>query len=344
MIFRDALEKVLEGAGLTRELSCNLFTQLMAGEASPVQIAALVSALRAKGESVAEITGAAEAMRQAAVPVRSAGVVVDTCGTGGDGQGTVNISTIAAFIVAGAGFTVAKHGNRSLSSRCGSADVLEAAGIAVQPGREAVERCLAEVGIAFLFAPDFHPAMRHAMPVRKELGVRTIFNVLGPLTNPAKPTVQVVGVYSAQWVKPLAHVLAALGCEEGAVVHGGGHDEIVLDGSTEVAEIIHGRVRLKRWTPRDFGITPCKKVSLKGSDADGNAHVLLGVLSGDQNDAQVAACVNAAAAIRSALRSKRGAGKSITLKESMRLAEYSLNSGKALEKFMNLKSLLERLR
>ena len=253
--FQAVLKTLLDKRSLTRDQVRQAFTQLMEGKLTPVQIAALLTALRIKGETVEEITGAAEAMRAAAVPISfSAEAVVDTCGTGGDGQGTFNISTAAAFVVAGAGFVVAKHGNRSISSRCGSADILEELGLWVEGDSRAVEYCLAKVGIAFLFAPVFHPAMRHAMPVRKELGVRTLFNLLGPLTNPVRPNVQLVGVYDAAWLQPVAKVLVQLGCKNGFVVHGEGHDEIILSGPTQVAEIREGRVRVQSWTPKQFGL------------------------------------------------------------------------------------------
>lgn len=338
MSIAEAIRQICEKKSLSREQAREVFEALMSGQATPVQIGALLIGLRMKGETVDEITGAAEAMREAAISVRlPKGVVVDTCGTGGDQQGSINVSTMTAFVVAGAGFTVAKHGNRSISSRSGSADVLEAAGISAQADRSQVEKCLEEAGIAFLFAPLFHPAMKHAMPIRKELGVRTIFNLLGPLTNPARPHVQIMGVYDAKLVKPLAQVLAALGCKEGLVVHGQGHDEIVLQGPTQIAEIIHGRVSTKTLTPENFGLKRRSKPDIQGGDPARNAETLRAVLLGKKGDARDVVCMNAAAVIRAAL---RFSSKTVSLREAMKLAQESIDSGNADKKFLMLKAVL----
>jgi len=340
MTISESIRLLCEKKALTREASHAVFTQLMGGQVTPVQIAALLIALRVKGETPAEITGAAEAMREAAVPVKTqSGVLIDTCGTGGDQQGSINVSTIAAFVVAGAGFQVAKHGNRSVSSRCGSADVLEALGLEFADALK-VEQALLKTGITFLFAPIFHPAMKHAMPVRKELGAPTTLNLLAPLTNPAPPTVQIVGVFDPKWVKPLAQVLAILGCEEGLVVHGQGHDEIVLHGPTQAAEIIHGRVVMKTLTPQLFGFKRRKSPGVQGDDASSNAKQLLAILSGEKGEGRDAVCMNAAAVIRAAQRSRRGANKNISWKESAQLAAQSIDSGCALNKLKALKAFL----
>jgi anthranilate phosphoribosyltransferase len=265
--------------------------------------------------------------------------VVDTCGTGGDGLGCFNVSTAAGFVVAGAGFSVAKHGNRSVSSRCGSADVLEAAGISIQLDAAAAERALSEVGFTFLFAPAFHPAMKHAMPVRKELGVRTIFNLLGPLTNPAKPNVQVLGVYEDRWVRPVADVLVELGCTEGVVVHGQGQDEITLSGPTHAAEILAGKVEEHEWRPEDFGITSQPLERVLGGDASRNVEILLSVLRAEASPYRDSVCLNAAAAIRAAARMRSKDRQQLSLKDAYRSALESLTSGKAMEKFERLRSL-----
>jgi anthranilate phosphoribosyltransferase len=268
-------------------------------------------------------------------------VVVDTCGTGGDGQSSFNISTAAAFVVAGAGFVVAKHGNRSISSRCGSADVLEELGIPVESDAATVERCLSGVGIAFLFAPAFHPAMKHAMPVRKELGVRTVFNLLGPLSNPVRPNVQLVGVYDPAWLKPVAQVLVHLGCRNGFVVHGKGHDEIVLSGPTQVAEIRDGRVHLQTWTPKDFGLTRRSGALGAGGSRAQNAAALMRILQGEHSPLRDVVCMNAAAAILAATRQTRGAGRGLGLKDAFAIAQNSIDEGKALAKLKGLRAALQ---
>jgi anthranilate phosphoribosyltransferase len=266
---------------------------------------------------------------------------VDTCGTGGDGQGSFNISTATAFVVAGAGFVVAKHGNRSISSKCGSADVLEELGLPVEVDPRTVEYCLAKIGIAFLYAPLFHPAMKHAMPVRKELGVRTIFNLLGPLTNPVRPNVQLVGVYNSAWLAPVAKVLVQLGCQNGFVVHGEGHDEIVLSGATQVAEIREGRVHMQTWNPKQFGLTRQDEPLRVGNTRQQHAKALLKVLKGEPGPLHDAVCMNAAAAILAATRQLNGAGPGLDLKHTYAIAQNSLNEGKALAKFEALKETLK---
>jgi anthranilate phosphoribosyltransferase len=313
----------------------------MKGDITAAQVAAFLTALRMKGETVEEITGAAEAMREAALPVRcGAAVVVDTCGTGGDGTGSFNISTAAAFVVAGAGFTVAKHGNRSVSSQCGSADVLEEMGLPIEIAPELAQTLLREVGIAFLFAPRYHPATRHAAPVRRELGIRTIFNLLGPLSNPARPNVQLVGVYDAVLVESIARVLVHLGCRQGAVVNGGGHDEIVLSGPTQVAEIIDGRVHKRIWSPKDFGLKRQPALSHRGGARQKNAEFFYRLLRGEGCPFREIVAVNAAAAIQAAARQSKQA---LSLPEAYQIALNSLDEKKALGKFEALKAAVKRL-
>ena len=335
------LHKVMDRRALTRDEAHAAFTEIMHGDVPPVHIAALLAALRVKGESVDEITGAAEAMIEASVKVKTdRKPLVDTCGTGGDGKSVFNVSTMAAFVVAGAGFAVAKHGNRSVSSVCGSADVVEALGIPLESDPKLVEDCLQKVGIASLFAPAFHPSMKHAMPVRKELGTRTIFNLLGPLCNPARPTAQVVGVYDSVWLKPLAEVLKRLGCEEAYVVHGQGEDEIVLTGTTEVAELHQGDVRLDSWRPEDFGFKTQPQSNETSRTPVEGAQLLLEVLNGRLGFHRNVVCMNAAAAIRAALRTKAGGGKTISLKDAVVIAQKSIDSKAALKKFEALKKAL----
>jgi anthranilate phosphoribosyltransferase len=335
------VQKLMDQRPLTRAETHAAFSEIMKGEVSPVLLTAILVALKVKGESVEELTGAAEAMREAAVPVSSdRKPVVDTCGTGGDGKSTFNVSTTAAFVVSGAGFVVAKHGNRSVSSPCGSADVLEALGIPIQSDAEQAAACLKNIGIAFLFAPAFHPATKHAMPVRKELGTRTIFNLLGPLTNPARPSAQLVGVYDPRWLKPMAEVLGKLGCEAAFVVHGQGEDEIALSGPTEVAELYQGQVRTETWRPEDFGYKAVPREEPKGRTPQEYARTLLEVLNGRLGYHRSVVCMNAAAAIRAAFRTKAGGGKNITLKEATILAQKSLDTKAALQKFEQLKEAL----
>jgi anthranilate phosphoribosyltransferase len=335
------LHKLLDRRALTKSESFDLFSAIMRGEASSVQIAAVLSALRVKGETIDEIQGAAEAMRGSALAVKTEKKpVVDTCGTGGDGQSIFNVSTAAAFVVAGAGFMVAKHGNRSVSSQCGSADVLEALGIPMTDSPEKADLCLSQVGLSFLFAPAFHPAMKHAAPVRKELGTRTIFNLLGPLSNPAKPTVQLVGVYDPVWLRPVAEVLKRLGCEGACVVHGQGEDEISLAGPTEVAELSQGTVRTETWRPEDFGYKTLKREEPASKTPADFSRTLLEVLNGRLGYFRNVVCMNAGAAIRSAMRTKAGGSKSISLKDACVLAQKSIDSKAALEKFNHLKRVL----
>jgi anthranilate phosphoribosyltransferase len=335
------IHKLMDRRALTRAEAHAAFTEIMHGEVPPVHLAAFLTALRVKGESIDEITGAAEALIEAAVPVKTdRKPLVDTCGTGGDGKSVFNVSTTAAFVVAGAGYAVAKHGNRSVSSVCGSADVVEALGIPLESDPKLVEKCLQKIGLASLFAPAFHPSMKYAMPVRKELGTKTIFNLLGPLCNPARPSAQIVGVYDPVWLKPLAEVLKRLGCEEAYTVHGQGEDEIVLTGPTDVAELHQGEVRLETWRPEDFGFkTQAGAHETSRTPAEG-ARLLLEVLNGRLGFHRNVVCMNAAAAIRAAARTKAGGGKTLGLKEAVIVAQKSIDSKAALHKFEALKAAL----
>lgn len=279
-----------------------LFAAIMAGQLPPEQIAAVLIALRAKGESVDEIVGAARAMRAAAAKVEAPANAIDMCGTGGDGKHTLNISTAAALVVAAAGVPVAKHGNRSVSSKSGSADVLEALGVPVNLDTAGVSRALAQHCFAFLFAPNFHPAMKHAGPVRRSLGVRTIFNLLGPLTNPAGVRRQVMGVYAKYWVEPLTHVLAQLGAERAMVVHSlDGLDELSLAAPTWIGEWTKGRVTTYEFDPASLGLQPLSLQSIAGGDAASNAQILKAIFAGERADIADWVAFNAAAGLRVAL-------------------------------------------
>src|SRR5712672_4046145 len=278
---KSILGKVATGATLSSEEAAAAFDSMMSGEATPSQMGGLLMALRVRGETVDEITGAVSAMRAKMLRVKAPGNAVDVVGTGGDGSGSVNVSTCASFIVAGAGVPVAKHGNRALSSRSGAADVLSSLGVRIDLTPERVGRCVQEAGIGFMFAPAHHPAMKNVGPTRVELATRTIFNLLGPLSNPAGVTRQMVGVFSRQWVLPLAQVLKNLGSEAAWVVHGSdGLDEITTSGPTHVAALERGTVRTFTITPEDVGLARVKPEALRGGDAKDNAEALMDVLKG----------------------------------------------------------------
>lgn len=280
-----AIAKALEKKDLERDEMAAVVGQIMDGETTPAQIGGFLIALRAKGEAVDELVGAATAMRARALRIDGGEHAIDTCGTGGDGAGTVNLSTIAAILIAAAGGTVAKHGNRALSSKCGSADVLEQLGVVIDAPPEVVARSIAVAKIGFMYAPRFHAATRHVGPPRKELGTRTIFNLLGPLTNPARVQHQVVGVYSQAWVAPVATALGALGLRRAAVVHGAGNlDELSVHGETYVALWDDGELRTLVLTPRSFGVDELDPDGLAGGDAAHNAAIVKKVLAGHQTD------------------------------------------------------------
>jgi anthranilate phosphoribosyltransferase len=311
------------GATLTREQAAAAFDSMMSGEATPSQMGALLMALRVRGETVDEITGAVTTMRSKMLRVSAPAGAIDVVGTGGDASGSYNISTCASFIVAGTGVPVAKHGNRALSSRSGAADVLSALGVRIDLSPDMISRCIMEAGIGFMFAPAHHPAMKHVGPTRVELGTRTIFNLLGPLSNPADVKRQMVGVFSQQWVEPLAHVLKNLGSECAFVVHGSdGLDEITTTGPTSVAALENGTVRTFQITPEDVGLTRAKPETLRGADADTNAAELKAVLEGKRGAFRDVAVFNAAAALVVAR-------KATDLKAGVALAEKSIDSGEA---------------
>lgn len=333
LTIRDAIQQLLNGESLTEADAESVMVQIMNGEATPAQIGAYLTAMRMKGESVDEISGSARAMRMSAVPVRPArtDTLVDTCGTGGDGAGTFNISTTAAFVVAGAGQPVAKHGNRAVSSRSGSADVLQALGVNLELSPKAVAGAIDAVGIGFLFAPKLHPAMRHAIGPRRELGVRTLFNVLGPLTNPAGAQCQLLGVYDPGLTEPLAQVLLKLGSEGAFVVHGhGGLDELTTTGPNRISVLQGGQVSTRDLDPAELGFEQIKLIDLAGGDAFENARITRGILGGQTDGAKRDTVVlNAAAALVAA-------GKAATLEEGVRLANESIETGAALRTLDNL--------
>lgn len=342
-MIKRAIAKVVEGQNLSEGEMIEVMDQIMGGEATPAQIAAFIVALRMKGETVEEITGAARVMRARATPVRIGKVldldreeinldretmttVLDTCGTGGSGTKTFNISTTVAFVVAACGVKVAKHGNRSVSSLCGSADVLERLGVNLDVGVEVVERCIDQEGIGFLYAPALHGAMRYAIGPRREIGIRTIFNILGPLTNPARADRQVLGVYREELVGTLAEVLCRLGCQRGFVVHGlDGMDEITLTAPTRVAEIEGGRCRLYTIAPEDFGLNRCRLEDLCGGDAQRNAELVRDVLQGGGGARRDIVLLNSAFALMAA-------GWAKTVEEGLEQAAAAVDAGRAAAK------------
>ncbi len=321
--FKGLIAKAATGATLSRDEAARGFDRMMSGEATPSQMGGLLMALRVRGETVEEITGAVTAMREKMLRVTAPANAIDVVGTGGDASGSYNISTCAAFIVAGAGVPVAKHGNRALSSRSGAADVLGALGVKIELAPQEVARCIDEAGIGFMFAPAHHPAMKNVGPTRVELGTRTIFNLLGPLSNPAGVKRQMVGVFSRQWVEPLAQVLKNLGSESAWVVHGSdGLDEITTSGSTHVAALENGVVRSFDIAPEDVGLPRAKPDALRGGDAEQNARALLDVLKGKKGAFRDVAVFNAAAGLMVAGRAK-------DLAQGVDLAAKSIDSGEA---------------
>jgi anthranilate phosphoribosyltransferase len=321
--FKSLIAKVATGTPLTREEAANAFDRMMSGEATPSQMGGLLMGLRVRGETVDEITGAVTTMRAKMLGVKAPADAVDIVGTGGDASGSYNISTCASFILAGAGVPVAKHGNRALSSKSGAADVLQALGVKIDQTPDQVSRCIAEAGIGFMFAPAHHPAMKNVGPTRVELGTRTIFNLLGPLSNPASVKRQMIGTFAKHWIEPMAQVLNNLGSECVWVVHGSdGLDEITTAGMTSVAELKNGKVRTFEISPEDAGLSRVKPEALKGGDAEVNAKALLDVLKGKKNAFREVAVLNAAAALIVA-------GKAENLKDGARLSAKSIDSGEA---------------
>jgi anthranilate phosphoribosyltransferase len=298
-----ALATVMEGGVLEAPEARAAFETIMDGGAAPAQLAGFLVALRIRGETVGEIAAFARVMRERATPLQvDPDGLVDTCGTGGDGSGSFNISTLAAIVAAAAGVRVAKHGNRAVSSRCGSADLLQGLGVRVDVPVATIERSIRSVGLGFLFAPSLHGAMKHAVPVRRELGVRTVFNLLGPLTNPARARRQLLGVFDPAWVTPIAEVLRELGSERAMVVHGGGLDEIAAHAETRVAELDHGSVRTYTVTPEDAGLTRSRPSDIAGGDVEQNVAIARNVLQGAPGPRREVVLLNAAAALRVAER------------------------------------------
>ena len=310
--FKTIIAKVATGDSLTRDEAADAFNRMMSGEATPSQMGGLLMALRVRGETVDEITGAVTTMRAKMLGVKAPPDAVDIVGTGGDASGSYNISTCAAFILAGCGVPVAKHGNRALSSKSGSADVLAALGVNIELKANQIDGCIAKAGIGFMFAPAHHPAMKNVGPTRVELGTRTIFNLLGPLSNPASVKRQMIGTFSRHWVEPMAEVLRNLGSENIWVVHGSdGLDEITTTGPTTVAELKDGTIRSFEVSPEDAGLPRVKSEALKGGNADHNAKALLDVLKGKKSAFRDVAILNTAAALIVA-------GKAGDLKEGAR--------------------------
>jgi anthranilate phosphoribosyltransferase len=330
-MIQEALARILDGHDLGRDEARSVMDEVMRGEATPAQIGGFLIALRLKGETAAEITGCAEAMRDHVLAVRpERDDLVDTAGTGGDGAGTFNISTAAALVAAAAGAGVAKHGNRAVSSSSGSADVLEALGFDLELPPERITRSIDELGFGFLFAPTHHPAMRHAAPVRRELAQRTVFNVLGPLTNPAGARAQVVGVYAPELVPTIARVLAHLGARRAFVVHGaGGIDELSPAGPNLVCEVTGGRVREREIDPLELGVPRCDPAELRGGSPDENAARVHAIFEGIDGGARHAVLLNAAGAIAAAGRAK-------DLREGLEHAREAVDSGAAAQRLEEL--------
>jgi len=355
-VIKCAIDKLVRRVDLSETEARQVMEYIMVGEATPAQIAAFITALRMKGETVEEITGAAKAMRSMATRIEAKGpaialesnglnqaeetveeTIVDTCGTGGDGANTFNISTAVAFVAAGAGLTVAKHGNRAVSSKCGSADVLERLGVNLSLTPEQVKYCVAETGIGFLFAPVYHLAMKHAVGPRREIGIRTIFNLLGPLANPAGANAQVLGVYEPELTEKLAWVLSRLGLKQAMVVHGAGTlDEFSLFGPSRVSELKNSQVRTYEVTPADFGLAEAKPEDLAGGGADQNAEILRAVFRGEPGPKLDAVLMNAAAVFVVT-------GYAADFKHGVDQARQSILSGKARNKLDKLVEVSNRL-
>ncbi|MCH9032864.1 MAG: anthranilate phosphoribosyltransferase [candidate division Zixibacteria bacterium] len=322
-MIREAIDAAVAGRSLTMEEASSVMREIMDGEATPAQLGAFLTALRLKGETTEEIAGMATVMREMALRVDVDGPLIDTVGTGGDGKNTFNISTATAFVAAGAGLKVAKHGNRAASSACGSADVLEALGVNIDPGVEKTEQNLRDLGICFMFAPRFHPAMKYAMPARRELGVRTVFNMLGPLSNPARVKRQLLGVYSREVMSLFANALVELDVEHALVVYSSeGMDEISSQASTFAIEVKSGSLKEYSITPNDFGLANPIKGSLAGGDSERNAEIMRETLSGAMTAYREATLVNAAATLYVA-------GKSSDLREGYEVAEKAIDDGRA---------------
>lgn len=338
MTIREAIARTIEGKSLTAAEAEATMEIIMSGEATDAQIAGLLVALRTKGETVDEIAGFARAMQKKSIyVVTKEKTLIDVCGTGGDARGTFNISTTVAFVAAGAGLAVAKHGNRSVSSRCGSADVLEELGVYLVLDADEVGRCIHEIGIGFLYAPHLHPAMKHAVGPRREMGIRTVFNLLGPLTNPARAQVQLLGIYDPSLTERMAEVLRSLGCHSAFVVHGGGGlDELSTLGSNRISRLVEGRVESYDLDPASLGLTRARLSDLEGGDAAENARILRDVLSGQTGPKRDIVLLNASAILVAAERAE-------DLREGLSLAAEVIDSGAAIERLDALIAMTRRL-
>ena len=336
-MIREAIETVVSGGSLSMQDAAAAMNEIMSGEATPAQFGAFVTALRIKGETVDEIAGMAQVMREHSLHVNVDGALVDTCGTGGDGSGTFNISTTAAFVAAGAGAKVAKHGNRAMSGSSGSADVLEALSAKIDLSPASVARCINETGFGFMFAQGFHPSMRFAAGPRREIGIRTVFNILGPLTNPAGAGAQVIGVADASMASKMAQVLGRLGSSRALVVHGNdGLDEITIADSTRVWELKDGDVSEYDISPADFGLSAASLADIQASDAEASASMLRDVLAGKTGAARDIVLLNTAAALLAA-------DAVNTLQEGVTAAAQSIDSGKANERMQAFVALSQEL-
>jgi len=334
MNIKEAIKKAIVKENIDQESAYKVALSIMSGEATDAQIGSLITALRMKGETVDEITGFVKAMRDKVTRINAPKeYLIDTCGTGGDGAGTFNISTISALVAAGAGCRVAKHGNRSVSSKCGSADLLKELGVNIETPPEKVEKCIEEAGVGFLFAPLLHPAMKYAIGPRREMAVRTIFNILGPLTNPADAKRQLLGVYSKELTTPIANVLANLDSIHCMVVHGeDGLDEITTTGKTFVSELKDGKIKEYTISPEDFGMIKRKSEDLKGGTPQANAEITLNLLKGGSGGKRETTILNSGAAIYVS-------GKADSLAEGIEKAKKSIDSGEALKKLEALRKI-----
>jgi len=330
-MIKEVIKKVVEKKDLDRKEMMVCMDEIMSGQATPAQIGSFITALRLKGETIEEITGAAMVMREKATRIEVDGVrLVDTCGTGGSGKDVFNVSTASAFVVSGAGLKVAKHGNRGVSSLCGSADVIKALGVNIDVKPAKVKECIEKVGIGFLFAPLFHGAMKHAIGPRREIGIRTIFNILGPLTNPAGADCQVLGVYRQELTELLANALKNMGTKKAFVVHGrDGLDEITITDRTRVSELNNDRVRTYNVRPQDFGVKTAKLADIKGGSVGDNVNIINEILAGRKGPKQDIVLVNASAALVAG-------GLAPNFKRGVEIARVSIESGKAKEKLDQL--------
>jgi anthranilate phosphoribosyltransferase len=330
-MIKEALTKIISCNDLTTDEAREVMKEIMQGQATPAQIGAFLTGLRMKGETAEEIAGCAQAMRENAVQVRpKQQVVVDTCGTGGDGSGTFNISTTVAFVAAGSGLAVAKHGNRSVSSRCGSADLLQALGVNLEISAEQVALCIDEVGIGFLFAPLLHPAMKHALGPRQEIGLRTIFNILGPLSNPARAKRQLLGVYDSGLTELMAEVLRSLDTEHAFVVHGsGGLDELSVTGTNKISQVYDGRVETYSLDPQELGLPQASLGDLSGGTIEDNTAITKAVLQGEQGPKRDIVLLNAAAVLIAG-------GKATDFEEGLVQAAEAIDNGNANKKLEQL--------